>query len=165
VDVLSKLGAGMDEAAEHVAQAQAQGSPGAFTMLDGTRAFAGAGTPLQRLKNARDLGDPNRTAACLAPDALIRIRPPNASATCAPDRPGCQCDEYPYNASYQGAAYLPDTTSVKWINGQHNNNAGGIRLKNWLKRERVLDLGSVPADSPSGLPLPGSSDPFWVYVK
>lgn len=176
VYVLRTSDPAVSEAAEHIREAQANGSPGKFLMKAGTRAVAdamvsSAGTALQRLKNADDLtpGSPNRTAACLRSNAnsLINIRPSQYSNSCMPTtpggtpQPGCQCDEYPFNASYQGAAYLPDVTSVKWINGVQNNNAGGVTFKNWYNRERVLDLGS---DRQSGLPSAGSSDYFWVHV-
>ena len=77
--------------------------------------------------------------------------------------PGCECDEYPFNSTWQGAAFAPNTTSVKWINGKQNQNAGREKLSNWYRTERLLDLANYPAD---GVTLPsggGSSDFFWVY--
>lgn len=159
------------EATEHIREAQANGSPGNFLMKAGTRAVADESVTnstkaLQRLKNAGELipSDPNRAAACERSNSLINVRP-QYSRSCTPATPGgevptgCQCDEYPFNSSYQGAAYLPDLTSVRYINATENNNAGGVKLKTWYKTMRVLDLGS---GRETGLPSANSSDFFWV---
>ena len=166
VYVLKTSDSSVTEAAEHVGEAQASGSPGRFALKPGTRAFpdsASGGRGLQRFKNAERYDNPNRKAACESTNALIKTRPPQSSRTCSPNAPGCECDEYPFNSTWQGAAFAPNTTSVKWINGKQNQNAGGEKLSNWYRTERLLDLANYPAD---GVTLPsggGSSDFFWVY--
>lgn len=153
------------EAAEHVAEAQAGGSPGAFAMREGTRAFADSGSlgrALQRLKNPKEISDPNRRVACGAAQAsLINSRPPKSSNTCSPNQANCQCDEYPFNATYQGAFYAPETTSVKWINGSQNLKAGGGKLSNFYRDQRLLDFGEYLSSGEPPLSS-GLSDLFWV---
>ena len=178
VYVLRTSDLSVSEAAEHIREAQGRGSPGKFLMKAGTRAVADQSvsspvTALQRLKNADDLRppSPNRFAACNVlnnPSSLANIRPRQYSNTCQPTTPNgipdltvCECDEYPFNSSYQGAAYLPDLTSVKGINRRQNQAAGSRNLSGWYARERVLDLGT---GRETGLPTSGSSDYFWVYI-
>jgi hypothetical protein len=159
---------GVTEAAEHVREAQAYGSPGKFLLKSQTRAFANtyadANRGLQRFKNSDDFDKPNNKAACSAPTSIFKTTVVNKSFSCALDPQKCQCDEYPFNSTWQGAAYERSTTSVKLINGKQNLNAGGTTLTNFYKNQRVLDLADY---GPSGATLPldgGSSDYFWVYV-
>ena len=175
----SAPGSSTEEAGQHIREAQngPLQSPGKFLMKAGTRAVADQSvsspvTALQRLKRPDLLspGSPNRFAACNLRNAnsLANIGPRQYSNTCQPttpnglpDIPRCDCDEYPFNSTYQGAAYQPDSTSVKGINADQNKAAGTGNFTGWYLRERVLDLGTGRED---GLPMRGISDYFWVHV-
>jgi hypothetical protein len=166
VYVLKTWDLNVSEAAEHIKEAQAAGSLGKFKLKVGTRAIADDSTigsyALQRFKNAGNYGSPNRKAACgEAPTALINTRPASSSATCAPRKAGCSCDEYPFNATYQGAAYFPATTSVKWINERQNRKSGAEFADEVFIQDRVIDGGSRPP--PPELPSAGG-DYFWVHI-
>ena len=169
VYVLRTSDLSVSEAAEHIREAPGRGSPGKFLMKAGTRAVADQSvsspvTALQRLKRPDFLSpkNPNRFAACDIlnnPSSLANIRPRQYSNSCPPvtpdglpDIPRCDCDEYPFNSTYQGAAYLPDLTSVKAINAAQNQAAGTRRFSSWCARERVLDLGT---GRETGLPRAG----------
>jgi hypothetical protein len=159
---------GVTEAAEHVREAQGFGSPGKFLLKPQTRAFATntyvENRGLQRFKDAQKLyGSPNRKVACTNTDALIKTRPTFVSATCTPDAPLCQCDEYPFNSTWQGASFEPNTTSVKWINGKQNERAGSGNLTGWYRTQRILDFTEQPS---FGIPAGPNvlNDFFWVYV-
>jgi hypothetical protein len=168
VYVLKSSDPAVSEAAEHIREAQALGSPGKFLLKPLTRAFASttdsANRGLQRFKNSEDFDKPNNNAACAAPTSIFRTSVVNKSFSCALDPQKCQCDEYPFNSTWQGAAYERSSTSVKLINGRQNLNAGGTTLTNFYKYQRLLDLADY---GPLGKTLPlngGSSDYFWVYV-
>lgn len=168
VYVLKSSNPAVGEAAEHIREAQAYGSPGKFLLKPLTRAFActtdSANRGLQRFKNSDDFDKPNNYAACSAPTSIFKTSVVNKSFSCALDPQKCQCDEYPFNSTWQGAAYERSTTSVKLINGRQNLNAGGTTLTNFYKYQRLLDLADY---GPLGNTLPlngGSSDFFWVYV-
>jgi hypothetical protein len=144
------------EAAEHIREAQQWGSPGAFTLAAGTRAIAAGGNALRYAKN-RAKG--NRDRACDAGDSLFNTRTPKLqSSYCASGGIGCQCDEYPFAATWNGGAYQPDTTSVKSIRGAHNEKAGS-RFGAFLQNQRVVDM--TPPESSTQ----GDGDDFWVHIK
>jgi hypothetical protein len=144
------------EAAEHIREAQLWGSPGAFTLATGTRAVAAGGNSLRYAKNRADL---NRQYACERTSSLFNTRSPQLeSAYCAGGGAGCQCDEYPFAATWNGGYFQPDTTSVKRINGTHNKKAGD-QFGSFLQRQRVVDLTSPES------PTQGDGDDFWVHIK
>jgi hypothetical protein len=159
---------GVTEAAEHVREAQAYGSPGKLLLKPQTRAFASntsdATRGLQRFKNSTMFQKPNNKAACTAATSIFKTTVVKKSFSCSADPRNCECDEYPFNSTWQGAAYERSTTSVKLINGDQNLNAGGGDLTKFYRNQRLLDLADY---GPSGTTLPtdgGSSDYFWVYV-
>jgi uncharacterized protein with LGFP repeats len=67
------------------------------------------------------------------------------------ESPPCECDEYPFDATYQNANYDTGGTAttyvVKPVNGDHNGNAGR-KLLDFLTVDHILD-----------------GDPFWVFIK
>jgi hypothetical protein len=157
-------GSAVFEAAQHIAEAQAAGSPGAWLTADGNR---GAG--LQRAKS-EVVQDENRKRACRLGDALIKTRLPlNQSPKCAAGTQTCTCDEYPFASTWNGARFDPDRTSVKEINAAHNSGAGGGRLSsNFYLRERVLDFTLYPEQVQPYDPSAESNrggDSFWVHIK
>jgi hypothetical protein len=155
------------EAREHVAEAQRQISgspgqkaPGKFLLKPGTRAVADPSAEgLTRLKN-KQLATNNYNASCNLSTALIVVRPENISASCRLNLSGCQCDEFPFKSTFDGAAFNPARTSVKIIRGKEDNSLSGSRLGTMLERERVADLNDyVTNPSPSA-----NGDKFWVYA-
>ncbi len=174
VYLLERANPEVKEAAEHIFEALNNPDPdkrslGKFLLKEGSRGFAEgerSGNALQRFKNSDDYGKPNNLAACSRDrtTSLIKIPPVRSSSTCSPNQAGCECDEYPFNATWQGAAFDPNRTSVKWINGLQNNKAGGGRLTGFFTKERVLDLSPYPADR-STFPPYVAGDNFWVFVR
>jgi hypothetical protein len=161
------------EAAQHIVEAQAAGSPGGgFTLAQGKRAVAGAsGAALRRAKSEAIQGL-NRDASCGAKDSsLINVRQPlNQSASCAANQQPCSCDEYPFASTWDGGNFAPGQTSVKRINGKHNENAGGGKLSSgFYARERVLDFtnytGAPFSPYDPSLESNRGGDDFWVLVK
>ena len=175
VYVLSRKDDTVKEAAEHILEAQTGPlqSPGKFLRRPGTRAMADqsvmGGAALQRAKLEK-VKDGNNYAACKrsVSTSLISQRPANSSATCSPEQAGCDCDEYPFAATWSGAKVQPEKTSVKWINFSQNRRAGS-QLGIFYRQQRVLDFTQV-ADGPFSpldpdFPSPQGGDDFWVYVK
>jgi hypothetical protein len=164
----------VQEAAEHIFEAQNNPDPekrslGKFLLKEGSKGFAEgerSGNALQRFKNSDAYGKPNNVAACSRDrsTSLIKIPPVRSSSTCSPNQAGCSCDEFPFNATWQGAAFEPNRTSVKWINETQNIKAGGGRLSGFFTRERVLDLSPYPADRATFPPYV-AGDNFWVYIQ
>ncbi len=164
------------EAVAHIADAQAWGAPGGGFVLS-SRAYGGGGSPLQRtwvtgLKgNDAGIDGANRIASCKATDSVIKLRP-QSSASCSTSTVGCDCDEYPFNATWNGAWFNKDHTSARFINASHNRVAGA-RVGSFYRQQRVLDLtkdpgipyspGNESASIPSG-PETGTDD-YWVVVK
>jgi hypothetical protein len=87
---------------------------------------------------------------------------------------GCECDEYPFNSTWNGAFSDRDTTprtsSARYINGLQNGKAG-TRLQQFYQAERVLDFTIDPGipyirDNQSvSIPLSNFGDNFWVHVE
>jgi hypothetical protein len=146
---ISKSGNAAEEAA-HIEYAQTtrdpiykeKYSPGVFFAAPGTRAIANesaAGEQSMGLTRG-EITDRalNNNQACKYTNSLIRTRPYSASSTCGAPTPSvCQCDEYPFAASREGAAFNPEGTSVRYIQGGENTSGGG-QLIGFLKRERVF---------------------------
>jgi hypothetical protein len=156
VYVLS-VGGPEKEAAEHIRDAQAAGSRGGL-LRDGDQFLAPSSNALQRTK-FDPVKDRNRTAACsrTGSTSLLITRPAPVSASCQQNAAGCECDEYPYASTWNGAAFDPAGTSVKVIRG-NNNGIGGVRHKQFLQAERVLDFTESEASAPNG-------ENFWVHVE
>jgi hypothetical protein len=124
VYVLERADPQVREAADHIFEAQSnpdadRRSPGKFLLKLGTRAYVnvdgGEYLGLKRFKNSDDYGKPNNLAACSRDrtTSLIKIPPVRSSSTCSPNQAGCECDEFPFNATWQGTAFDPNRTSVK----------------------------------------------------
>lgn len=60
---------------------------------------------------------------------------------------GKSCDEYPFAATYQGAAFFPHDNSTAVVPAKENSREGGLRVAMY-KAERLL-----------------AKDAFWVIIK
>lgn len=172
--VLTVSPAGAEEYAAHIMEAQAAGAPGKFQMKPGFRAIAddsvrGNGLELQRTQ-IEIMRDANRYASCGSSSSLISQNP-KASASCSPTGgvATCQCDEYPFASTYQGAFELPSTTSAKYILSAHNAK-GGNDLLTFYRQQRVIDRSYETGQPGTRVdPYPAfvreyGGDAFWVHV-
>jgi hypothetical protein len=159
---------------DHIADAQAgrnspSPTPGKFQMKSGSRAVAADQArpdALQRLKN-EPLQDKNRAAACgILSGAIISVRPSVSSACRVNPTSTCNCDEFPFASTWQGAGVFPlnfDRVSARIVNAEQNSRAGSGNLSGkFYLRERVLDLTIYPA---SGGYSNQAGDEFWVFAK
>jgi hypothetical protein len=174
VYVLSRGDGSVREAAEHILEAQngPLQSPGRFLLRPGTRAIADQsvtnGAALQRAKS-ETVGNENRDRSCRLAASLFNTRTPlNQSASCAAGSVSCECDEYPFAATWNGGRFNPEHTSVKRISAAHNRAAGSGKLSGFFRNERVLDFTQYPERvqpyDPSAESNRGGDD-FWVYVR
>jgi len=175
VYVLSRKDDTVKEAAEHILEAQTGPlqSPGKFLRRPGTRAMADqsvmGGAALQRAKS-ETVRKENRAESCGTKlTSLIKTRQPlSQSSACAAGTVPCECDEYPFAATWSGGRFSPEHTSVKRISRDHNQAAGGGKLSGFFRTERVLDFTQYPEQiqpyDPSAESNRGGDD-FWVYVK
>lgn len=176
------LGGGVDENSAHIVEAQGRGAPGRFAMKAGFRAIAddsvrGGSYELRRTQFQR-MRDANRAASCDRSNSVINLAP-RASASCPNGRAGgCQCDEYPFASTYEGAwsvladlpvQEVPVTASAKFILGPQNEKAG-TDLGLFYHRQRVIDT-STPTGQTGTLQDPTvefnrdyGGDPFWVRI-
>jgi Deoxyribonuclease NucA/NucB len=169
--VLSATDPAVKEAAEHIREAQ-QGSlraPGGLDIDPGTNvATASTGNALQRTRIV-GANESNRDASCQGSQSLFVTRPAPVSATCQANQAGCQCDEYPFAATWNGGFFAPNSTSVKRIQGPQNQRAGS-NLSGFYQKERVLDL-TVYDGSPTATTYDLSQeksrggDNFWVHIE
>jgi hypothetical protein len=144
------------EAAEHIRDAQVAGSRGGLTR-DGNQYFAAVSNSLQRTR-FEAVKEGNRRVACgSGNDSLRASRPAPVSASCQQNSQGCECDEYPYASTYNGASFDASGTSVRIIKG-NNNGVGGLRHLQFLQAERVLDFTATEASEPNG-------ESFWVHIE
>jgi hypothetical protein len=120
--VLHVNGRGIKDVALHIEHAQ-RTKPHHFGWL-------GHGSPLTRLTIGKDIRA-NRRRACRG------VRVP----------PGKSCDEYPFAATYQGAAFFPHDNSTAAVPAKENSREGGLRVAMY-KAERLL-----------------AKDAFWVIIK
>lgn len=154
---VSKSAARGAEAAAHIEYAQnhrdnykTEYSPGVFRALAGTRAMAdesvlaGNDNRYYGLTRAIDpdgtLTEANRLASCDGRTGLIKLRPYSGSTSCpgpTPPIPPCNCDEYPFASTTNGAASNPHGTSVRYIN-KNENSSGGGSLGQAFNSERVF---------------------------
>jgi len=167
------------EAVQHMREAMDPNgpikAPGAFKLKPGTRAIADPSVTDKGLQYAKlgKVRDRNRFASCNRPPAtgapgLIVTRPGGTSASCQANGADCQCDEYPFAASWNGGAVDPARTSVKMIKGDDNGNVGR-KYGNWLVSQRVLDFTTF-ADGPftpldMDVPTYESADTFWIHIQ
>jgi Deoxyribonuclease NucA/NucB len=148
------------EAAQHIADAQAGGLPGAPGTL-----------PLERTTDT-NIQTQNNNKAC--PSSFPTPPEPNGDPT--------SCDEYPFKSTYQGAWLNP--YSARAINAAQNSLAGSLlgafynaqRLldsdKFWVKIDDTQDQGS-PAPAPTthlwfgtaSAAVPGASGVTSVFVR
>jgi hypothetical protein len=178
VYVLDRTDGKAQEAAEHIFEAQNNPdenarAPGKFLLEAGTRAFAsGTNSFNDALKRTTlaNVAEANNRDACTLNSALIKNRPAYFSATCRPPLIGCDCDEYPFKSTWNGAKFRPYTTSVKLIKRSPNQLAGSF-LGAFYARERVIDF-TDPANWPFAASDPNfttdgpiSSDNFFVHIK
>ena len=147
------------EAAEHIRDAQASGSPGGLDFAGGV-AFASPSNALQRTR-VTVLQEANRNRACGATDSIIRLRP-QSSASCLASDAVCDCDEYPFAATWNGAWSNSATTSARNVS-RPNNRKGGTRLLQFYQAERILDF--TPDSGAASIPARVGGDDFWLHVE
>jgi hypothetical protein len=169
--VLSTNDDKVQEAAEHIREAQQGpfGAPGGLSIDPVTNvATASSGNALQYTRIAA-ANESNRKSSCKNLQSLFNTRPTSISTSCQANPTGCQCDEYPFAATWNGGFFSPNSTSVKSIRGLQNTTAGG-RSSGFYETERVLDL-TVYDGSPSATPYnlsqerSRSGDNFWVHIE
>lgn len=144
------------EAAEHIRDAQAANSRGGLTR-DGDQYLAAQSNALQRTRFPNVI-ERNRNVACGSGNNSLRAsRPAPVTASCQQNPTGCQCDEYPYASTYNGASFDEPGTSVRIIRG-NNNGVGGTRHQQFLQAERVLDFTENETSTPGG-------ENFWIHIE
>ncbi|MCU4416070.1 NucA/NucB deoxyribonuclease domain-containing protein [Acinetobacter bereziniae] len=131
----------VDESALHIRDAQNSGLPGKFiSEVDSIFPDKSLSKPLTRLRDwtARNNNRKHSLAICKAQDNSY-------SESCDPagdpDDPevSCQCDEYPFAATYQGGDALENPgVSVRRIEASDNKSAGA-RLGVFYTQQRILD--------------------------
>lgn len=176
-------GAGVDENSGHIAEAQARGAPGAFRMKPGFRAIADdsvRGSSALHRTQIEFVRAANSDAACTREWSIINVAP-RASTSCPSGGTGgaCQCDEYPFASTYEGAfsvmpnlpvSEVPNTASAKYILRGHNSTAGSA-LGDFYLKQRVLDLSTLTGQpGPPSNPDPTytriyGGDSFWVKIN
>ena len=156
------------DAAEHIKEAQAAGAPGGLYFDGAGQAIASEGNALKRTR-IKAAQNSNRDRSCKDADSLFNTRPINASASCQPGSiSNCQCDEYPFAATWNGGYFAPSSTSVKRILGAQNE-YGGSLLGSFYQSERVLDLSEYSGDDTTpydfSKELRRDGDSFWVHIE
>jgi hypothetical protein len=164
------------EAADHVVEAWGRGAPGKFRMKAGYRAVVDdsvTGSALTRTQVTPLVANANRFASCDAAASLIALMP-RMSSSCPNGKGGpekCQCDEYPFASTYEGAFFLPSTTSAKFVRGS-DNGSGGAKLVASYNSMRIIDLSydlnnglGSNVDPLSGFVRVSGGDSFWVAVE
>ena len=184
VFVLSASDGAVREAAEHIRDAQRNFAPGGLDLgPDGL--YASSSNALQRTRvtglggirtNTVSAPGANRQYSCNYADSLIKQRP-QSSATCpATGGPACQCDEYPFNSTWNGSwsarpiSASTTSASARYINGGQNEQAG-TRIQRFYQAERVLDYTMDPGivynigNEASSIPFRLGGDNFWVHIQ
>jgi Deoxyribonuclease NucA/NucB/Immunoglobulin I-set domain len=117
---------------------------GKFTLQPGTRAIAVPGGALERSRVQKDIND-RRQISNSRCKRLFGPPPPPTPEVCeaitdVDNVPGpCDCDEYPFASSRQGASLdANDRYSVRRISGSDNRSAGG-KLGAMFSIERVVN--------------------------
>jgi hypothetical protein len=169
------------EAAAHIREAQAAGSPGGLYIENGVAFTSVFTSPLQRTRvtalKGRDTPPAegaNRNYSCKYAESVIRLRP-KSSSTCPIDGAGCDCDEYPFNSTWNGGYLNRDATSAKYINSKQNRAAGSTALFRFYANERVIDLTPdpgitftqdlTPEELSRAIPARTGGDDYWVHVE
>ncbi|WP_265923374.1 NucA/NucB deoxyribonuclease domain-containing protein [Cupriavidus nantongensis] len=81
----------------------------------------------------------------------------------------CDCDEYPFASTYEGAFQNRETTSAKYILSS-DNRAVGSALSAFYSRQRVLDMsyetgGATSRTNPNGgFNRDSGGDVFWIHI-
>jgi hypothetical protein len=167
-------GSTAEEAAVHVREAQngPLNAPGKFLLAPGTRAVADNSVvsfnALQRAKS-ETIGDSNRKASYRLAGSLYETRLPlNQAVGCISAPSSCSHDEYPFASTWNGGAFSPNRTSVKFINAKQNTAGGGGSITGFYTKQRVLDFTFYPDNvspyDPNAERNRGGDD-FWVYVR
>ena len=144
----------MPRSREHIIDAFAAlpGLSGQFELLAGTRALAAGQFPLTRTRDTSEINRNRRTsnarckrdfgpAPASVPDACPIVVDPDL------DEGPCDCDEFPFASSHEGADQKLETRySVRRIPQSDNRSAGGS-LGEFYRKQRVI-----------------KEDPFWVAV-
>lgn len=132
----------VDESAIHIRDAQAAGMPGKFVLKGDGSIRAGDGA--RALNRLRDEGGRKKNRATSTNQCVVQYGKVNGECAFTgdpDDKPSkCDCDEYPFAASQQGAydkAFGRDF-SVRRIDTSDNRTSGG-RLGCFLTGQRVLD--------------------------
>lgn len=145
----------VDESAKHIKEAQAQGLPGNFVPRDDGTILPGSDSrALTRTRDAA-LRASNRDASkqqCIA--QYGRVTGQCTFTGDSDETPSdCDCDEYPFAATNQGAA--GGRFSVKRIDASDNRRAGAL-LGNFFSAQRVLDGDEFYVDVEPGGAVPTS---------
>jgi hypothetical protein len=169
--VMSVGDGAVKEAAEHIRDAQASGSPGRLDIAGGY-AFASPSNALQRTRvtGLKGSSGANYGFACKYAESIIKLRP-RASGSCSSSggSAGCQCDEYPFGSTWNGAWANRATTSVRYIVGEQNK-GGGDQLVRFYQAERLLDFTVDPkiifnlGNEALSIPPRVGGDDFWVHI-
>jgi hypothetical protein len=172
VFVLSSTDALVAEAAQHIKEAQGNpiNAPGRLEFAGGAANVSGS-LALQRstLNNVRRA---NRSASCEAATSIIETRlvddHKNRSPYCATSGAVCDCDEYPFAATWSGAFFDADRTSAKMVRMSHNRSAGS-RFGKFLEAERIIDFsqydGALNEAFDPLLLRSRSGDNFWIHIE
>nr|WP_174505867.1 NucA/NucB deoxyribonuclease domain-containing protein [Acinetobacter sp. Marseille-Q1620] len=130
----------VNESAIHIKEAQNSGKPGKYVAQSGSvMPDTSYSAPLTRLRDATQRRK-NRTASL----NMCKANFGSYSSTCAftgdsDETPqDCDCDEYPFAATNQGADSSGGNVSVKKIDPSDNRRAGAY-LGSFFNQERVLD--------------------------
>lgn len=139
----------VDESAIHIRDAQAAGMPGKFIPRgDGSIFASGDAVPLTRL---RDRAERNKNRKASTNQCVVQYGQVTGQCTFTgdpDDEPSeCDCDEYPFAASGQGAynRQFGKDFSVRRIDKSDNRSSGG-HLGCFLTGQRVLDGESFFVD-------------------
>jgi len=148
VFVLDGLRDGVPASVSHIRDAQQNSAPGGFVLKEATRAIP-ANINLSFLQRTRTVSiiDANRSEArarCADLPRLPSDPPPidQCEPVLDPDVPPvpCDCDEYPFATTLQGAA-SSQPFSVRRIDRSDNRRAGAM-LGEFYRKQRVIDLES-----------------------
>ena len=92
------------------------------------------------------------------------------SGTCLPTGGGsCDCDEYPFGTTWNGAWAGRTTALARYIDLKQNR-VGGTRLVSFYQAERVLDYTANPGitftleNAALSIPPRAGGDDFWVHI-
>lgn len=129
----------VDESAQHIKEAQAEGLPGKYVAREDGSILPDS-RESKRLKRTRDIHliKRNRRESlkqCIAKFGEIK-EPCTVGDTPDTELTACDCDEYPFVSTQEGAAQA--NVSVKRISSG-DNRLTGMRLGNFFTSQRVLD--------------------------